>query len=81
MASAHTAIDVAPGQARRRWIIQLLGDERTLKNVLEHHEEREEKGMLPELGLAATWGTRRGRRVTPVLRVCSGRAPAGSRTL
>lgn len=40
-----------PAPARRRWIIQLLDDERTLKNVLEHHEEREEKGMLPELGL------------------------------
>lgn len=39
----------APGQARRRWIIQLLDDERTLKNVMEHHEEREEKGLLPEL--------------------------------
>lgn len=38
-------------KGRRRWIIQLLDDERTLKNVLEHHEEREEKGMLPELGL------------------------------
>lgn len=44
---------VAPDQARRRWIIHLLDDERTLKNVLEHHEEREEKGMLPELGLAS----------------------------
>lgn len=46
-------LSAAPGQARRRWIIQLLDDERTLKNVLEHHEEREEKGMLPELGLAS----------------------------
>lgn len=41
----------APDQALRRWIIHLLDDERTLKNVVEHHEEREEKGMLPELGL------------------------------
>lgn len=49
---AGTMLDAAPGQARRRWIIQLLDDDRTLKNVLEHHEEREEKGMLPELGLA-----------------------------
>ena len=39
------------GQAQRRWIIDLLDSERTLKNVVEHHEEREEKGMLPELGL------------------------------
>lgn len=53
VASAHPTIDVAPGQARRCWIIQLLDDERTLKNVLEHHEEREEKGLLPELGLPA----------------------------
>lgn len=51
-AGAGARSDGPPGQARRRWIIQLLDDERTLKNVLEHHEEREEKGALPELGLA-----------------------------
>ena len=36
-------------QQRLRWIIKLLDDERSLKNLLEHHNEREEKGMLPEL--------------------------------
>ena len=34
---------------RLRWIIKLLDDERSLKNLVEHHNEREEKGMLPEL--------------------------------
>jgi hypothetical protein len=34
---------------RLRWIIKLIDDERSLKNLLEHHNEREEKGMLPEL--------------------------------
>ena len=36
-------------QQRLRWIIKLIDDERSLKNLLEHHNEREEKGMLPEL--------------------------------
>lgn len=31
------------------WIIQTLDFQRTLKNVLEHHEEREEMTLLPEL--------------------------------
>ena len=44
----HSAVPEEKGQ-RLRWIIQLLDDERTLKNLLEHHNEREEKGMLPEL--------------------------------
>lgn len=51
-AAALDDVVADPGPARRRWIIRLLDDERTLKNVLEHHEEREEKGLLPELGLA-----------------------------
>ena len=37
---------VAPG---RRILIALLDKQRSYKNVLEHHEEREEKGLLPEL--------------------------------
>ena len=38
---------------RLRWIIKLIDDERSLKNLLEHHNEREEKGMLPELASLA----------------------------
>ena len=37
---------------RLRAIIKLLDDERSLKNLVEHHNEREEKGMLPELQTA-----------------------------
>ena len=33
----------------RRWVIELIDYERTFKNVMEHHEEREEKGLLVEL--------------------------------
>ena len=33
----------------RRWVIEFIDYERTFKNVMEHHEEREEKGLLPEL--------------------------------
>lgn len=33
----------------RRWVIEFIDYERTFKNVMEHHEEREEKGMLLEL--------------------------------
>ena len=33
----------------RRVLIGLLDKQRSYKNVLEHHEEREGKGMLPEL--------------------------------
>ena len=40
-------------QQRLRWIIKLIDDERSLKNLLEHHNEREEKGMLPELASLA----------------------------
>ena len=39
----------ADKSARLRHIIKLLDDERSLKNLVEHHNEREEKGMLPEL--------------------------------
>jgi hemerythrin-like domain-containing protein len=39
----------AEKSARLRHIIQLIDDQRSLKNLLEHHNEREEKGMLPEL--------------------------------
>jgi hemerythrin-like domain-containing protein len=33
----------------RRVVIALLDKQRSYKNLLEHHEEREEKGLLPEL--------------------------------
>lgn len=40
----------APEQTElRRWVIELIDYERTFKNVMEHHEEREEKGLLLEL--------------------------------
>lgn len=39
----------ADSSARLRHIIKLIDDERSLKNLVEHHNEREEKGMLPEL--------------------------------
>lgn len=35
--------------ARLRHIIGLIDEQRSLKNLVEHHNEREEKGMLPEL--------------------------------
>jgi hemerythrin-like domain-containing protein len=41
---------------RRRWIIEILDYERLLKNVLEHHEEREEEGLLKELDNALPQG-------------------------
>jgi hemerythrin-like domain-containing protein len=41
--------DIGPG---RRALITLLDKQRSYKNVLEHHEEREEKGLLPELDAA-----------------------------
>lgn len=36
-------------QASRREIIDFLDRERTFKGLCEHHQEREETGMLPEL--------------------------------
>lgn len=33
----------------RRWLIDLFEQQKSLKNVLEHHEQREEQGMLSEL--------------------------------
>jgi hemerythrin-like domain-containing protein len=40
----------------RRVLIALLDKQRSYKNVLEHHEEREEKGLLPELGASLSAG-------------------------
>lgn len=37
------------GQAYRRAVLELLDYERAFKNVIEHHEEREEMAMLHEL--------------------------------
>lgn len=40
---------------RLRWILARLDEQRSLKNLVEHHNEREEAGLLPELAaLAAT---------------------------
>lgn len=36
-------------QTPRRSVISLLDYQRTVKNVLEHHEQREEQGLLSEL--------------------------------
>jgi hypothetical protein len=36
-------------QATRRQIIDLLDDEKSFKGLCEHHQEREESGLLPEL--------------------------------
>ncbi|GLQ31008.1 hypothetical protein [Litoribrevibacter albus] len=36
-------------QQYRRWVIDLFEQQKSLKNVLEHHEQREEQGMLAEL--------------------------------
>ena len=35
--------------ANRRSVIELIDYQRTFKNVMEHHEEREEMALLPEL--------------------------------
>jgi hemerythrin-like domain-containing protein len=40
------------GSKLRQQILALLDYQRSLKNVVEHHEEREEQGMLPELDAA-----------------------------
>ena len=37
------------GRSLRRLVIELLDYQRTLKGVLEHHEQREEQGLVPEL--------------------------------
>lgn len=42
-------LNQAPVINQRRWVIEILDYERLLKNVLEHHEEREEQGLLKEL--------------------------------
>lgn len=44
-------LPTGPHNARRN-ILAVLEYQRTLKNVIEHHEEREEKGLLPELDAA-----------------------------
>jgi hypothetical protein len=41
--------DRLSGKAMRRGIIALLDEQKTLKGVCEHHQEREEVGLLPEL--------------------------------
>ncbi|GAA3911964.1 hemerythrin domain-containing protein [Litoribacillus peritrichatus] len=43
--------------AYRRWVIELLDRQKQLKNVLEHHEQREEQGMLNELDNALSQET------------------------
>jgi hypothetical protein len=42
-------LNQTPMTNQRRWIIEILDYEKLLKNVLEHHEEREEQGLLKEL--------------------------------
>lgn len=42
-------LNQTPVTNNRRWTIEILDYERVFKNVLEHHEEREEKGLLIEL--------------------------------
>jgi len=37
------------GRSLRRLVIELLDYQRTLKGVLEHHEQREQQGLVPEL--------------------------------
>jgi hypothetical protein len=40
---------VALADPGRRAVIALLESERSFKHLLEHHEDREEQGLLPEL--------------------------------
>lgn len=50
LANTQELINKPPAQDElRRWIIEVIDYERTFKNVMEHHEEREEKGLLLEL--------------------------------
>lgn len=44
---------VAVADPGRRAVIALLESERSFKHLLEHHEDREEQGLLPELESAA----------------------------
>lgn len=37
------------GRSPRQLVIELLDYQRTIKGVLEHHEQREEQGLVPEL--------------------------------
>jgi len=43
------AAQLEEGRSPRRLVIELLDYQRTLKGVLEHHEQREEQGLAPEL--------------------------------
>lgn len=45
-------IDYPEGRARRRATLSVLEYQKALKNVVEHHEEREEMALLPELDAA-----------------------------
>lgn len=45
-------LDAAGGGLHRREVIALLDRQRSFKNLLEHHESREEQAMLPELAVA-----------------------------
>lgn len=50
LSNMRETMSKAPEQEElRRWTIELIDYERTFKNVMEHHEEREEKGLLSEL--------------------------------
>ena len=50
---------MAPGgRDYRRALIALLEREKTLKGVIEHHHEREEAGLLPEVDAASDAGRR-----------------------
>ncbi|MFC3149658.1 hypothetical protein ACFOEK_01305 [Litoribrevibacter euphylliae] len=42
-------LNTGSAQQYRRWLIELFEQQKSLKNVLEHHEQREEQGMLLEL--------------------------------
>jgi len=47
------------GRPLRRALISFIDGEKTLKGLCEHHQEREEKGMLPELDTHTDTGWRR----------------------
>lgn len=44
------------GRARRLAILEVLDYQRSFKSVMEHHEEREEQALLPELDAGADSG-------------------------
>ena len=45
----QTLLESSSNKEYRRWLIELFEQQKSLKNVLEHHEQREEQGMLCEL--------------------------------